>query len=123
MLGKGAYIEVPEGSKIVQVFAPIDGKAGTVFETGHAYGFVSKKGVEVLVHIGVDTVNLGGEGFTQKIKQGDNVKEGDLICEYDFSKIKSKAPFAHPIILITSQEDIKELNLNEVSITDTVFKV
>ncbi|GMO50424.1 MAG: beta-glucoside-specific PTS transporter subunit IIABC [Termitinemataceae bacterium] len=78
-VGKGVCF-MPLGGKI---FAPFDGTVDMVFDTKHAIGFISKDGVELLIHCGIDTVKLGGRGFTTHVKEGDAVKAGDLVLEYD----------------------------------------
>ena len=85
ILGKGAAI-IPEKGV---VYAPFDGKVDAVFETGHALGLVSEDGVELLVHVGIDTVNLKGKHFTPKKKSGDTMKKGDILLEFDIDKIKA----------------------------------
>ncbi|MEY8309016.1 PTS glucose transporter subunit IIA [Erysipelotrichaceae bacterium 51-3] len=79
MMGEGFAI-VPENGKI---YAPVSGSAVSVFPTGHAFGLHTPSGVEVLVHVGLDTVSLNGEGFHVKVSQGDEVKAGDLLVEFD----------------------------------------
>ncbi|WP_338990407.1 PTS glucose transporter subunit IIA [Spiroplasma endosymbiont of Seladonia tumulorum] len=78
MLGKGLAIK------------PIAGKLITVFPTGHAYGIKSNNGVEMLLHIGMDTVSLNGKGFDIQVKQDNNVKQGDLLCNVDLAVLKAK---------------------------------
>ena len=84
ILGKGAAI-IPEKGVI---YAPFDGKVDVMFETGHAVGLVGDNGIELLVHIGIDTVNLEGKYFTPKKLAGDVVKKGDVLIEFDVEKIK-----------------------------------
>lgn len=84
MIGKGVAI-IPTDGKVV---APVSGTVSMVFPTNHAVGLVDENGVEVLVHIGIDTVSMKGEGFTGHVKQGDTVKAGDLMIEVDLDKVK-----------------------------------
>ena len=86
IMGDGFAVNPENGS----VVAPISGVAETVFPTGHAVGITSPDGVECIVHIGLDTVELDGEGFTPKIKQGDKVKAGQPIVEFDKELIEGK---------------------------------
>ncbi|MFQ7526201.1 MAG: glucose PTS transporter subunit IIA [Mediterraneibacter gnavus] len=86
ILGKGAAI-VPEKGVI---YAPFDGKIDMMFETGHAVGIVGDDGIELLVHIGIDTVNLEGKYFTPKKVTGDVVKKGDILIEFDIKKLKKQ---------------------------------
>ncbi len=99
MMGDGVVVS-PTSEKI---HAPISGTLTTVFPTGHAYGITGKDGTSVLVHIGLDTVNLKGEGFSPKVKQGDKIKQGDLMCEVDFKFVAKKAPSIDVIIVTTPE--------------------
>ena len=103
MLGEGIAI-LPEDGKI---YAPVSGKVETVAETLHAYGFVSEDGLEVLVHVGLDTVTLEGQGFTSHVQVGDMVKAGDLVAEVDLHFLEQKKiPSITPILLCNLTEDI-----------------
>lgn len=120
-LGVGIAI-VPEEGK---VYSPVDGTVGTFFPTGHAMGLVSNDGVEVLIHVGMDTVNLNGDGFTPKVKQGDTVKKGDLLLEFDIDKIKAAdLPVITPVVVTNSDDfadviptDTKNTSVGDVLIT------
>lgn len=85
MLGQGAAI-IPEEGKI---YAPADGEIGMVFDTLHAVTMVTDNGAEVLIHVGLDTVQLKGEGYEAHVKAGDKVKKGDLLLTVDLEKVKS----------------------------------
>lgn len=85
MLGKGAAV-IPEEGKI---YAPADGEIGMVFDTLHAVSMTTDFGAEVLIHIGLDTVKMKGDGFTGHVKAGDHVKKGDLLLEVDLEKVKA----------------------------------
>lgn len=87
MMGPGIGI-IPKDGK---VYAPFDAVAEVVFPTGHAIGFRSETGIEALIHIGIDTVELEGKGFTTYVKQGQAVKKGDLLAEFDVDFIKQKS--------------------------------
>ena len=78
-MGRGAAIRNPEG----KVYAPFDGEITVFFETKHAIGLKSKDGVELLIHVGMDTVNLKGEHFTAKAAQGDKITKGQLLLEFN----------------------------------------
>lgn len=86
MMGDGAAI-LPEDGKI---YAPIDGALTTIAPTQHAFGYTGENGQEVLVHVGLETVGLNGEGFTVHKKAGDKVKAGDLVAEVDLEFLKNK---------------------------------
>ena len=77
--------EVNEG----KIYAPADGEIGMVFDTLHAVSLVSEEGTEILIHVGLDTVKMNGEGFTGHVKAGDKVKKGDLLLEVDLDKVKA----------------------------------
>lgn len=86
MVGKGVAV-IPEGNEI---YSPVEGKITTVFITGHAIGITTKEGIDLLMHIGMDTVNLKGEGFAIKVKDGKHIKKGDLLLVVDFDKLRKK---------------------------------
>ena len=88
MLGDGLGIKPAKGNFV----APMEGKLITVFPTGHAYGIKHKSGVEILLHVGMDTVSLNGEGFDIKVKQDQTVSQGGILCNVDLDKIKDKVP-------------------------------
>ncbi|MDR3128381.1 MAG: PTS glucose transporter subunit IIA [Bifidobacteriaceae bacterium] len=99
ILGKGVGI-IPKSHKIL---APADGEISTIFDTLHAFSMTTNKGVEVLVHIGLDTVKLNGQGFKSSIKAGDKVKKGDLIIEADFALIQQKGyKIVTPVVILNS---------------------
>ncbi|WP_138995374.1 PTS glucose transporter subunit IIA, partial [Larkinella sp. C7] len=83
-MGKGIAVK-PSGNTVV---SPVDGLVQIAFETGHAYGLKSKDGVEVLIHIGIDTVSLDGKGFKQKVAANQEVKKGDVLGTFDSAVIK-----------------------------------
>ncbi len=86
VLGDGCAI-IPDNGKI---YSPVDGKISSVAETFHAYGITSDDGIEIMIHFGLETVALKGEGFIPHVKAGDRVKKGDLIAEADIDFLKSK---------------------------------
>ena len=108
MLGKGVAIEPSVGRAV----SPINGVVSTVFETKHAIGLTSDDGVEILIHIGIDTVKLNGEHFNTHVKAGDKVKVGDILVEFDIEKIKEAGyPTVTPVIITNtdSYENIETL--------------
>lgn len=82
-MGKGIAVEPEKG----EVYAPCDGEIVTFFPTGHAIGIKGDNGAEILIHVGIDTVELNGEGFTPQAKQGDHVKKGQLLLKFDIGLI------------------------------------
>ena len=105
MLGKGFGVEPSEG----KAYAPVDGEVTTVFDTKHALGLMSKNGVELLIHIGMDTVKLNGRGFDVKVKAGDQVKAGDLLAEFDMDLIKSEGYPVTTAVVITNTDDCEAI--------------
>ena len=89
-----------------QIYAPFDGKVKMVFPTNHAIGLESNHGVEVLIHVGVDTVNMNGEGFKAFVQQGDEVKQGDLLLTFDFKKIKEAGNSDCVIVAVTNSSEL-----------------
>jgi len=106
VMGKGIAIEPSEG----KVVSPVNGVVTTLFKTKHAIGITSDKGVEILIHVGMDTVKLDGEHFTAHINQGDTVKAGDLLVEFDIAKIKAAGCEVTTPIIITNSGDYAEIN-------------
>ena len=105
MLGKGFGVEPSEG----KAYAPVDGEVTTVFDTKHALGLMSENGVELLIHIGMDTVKLNGRGFDVKVKAGDQVKAGDLLAEFDMDLIKSEGYPVTTAVVITNTDDCEAI--------------
>lgn len=109
MMGDGFAIDPVSGD----LFAPISAEVALVFEaTGHAIGLKTEDGLEILLHFGVDTVNLQGEGFDVKVKQGDKVKAGDLLLSVDLEAVKAKAPSVITPVIFTNLAG-KELVIDE----------
>lgn len=106
IVGDGIAIR-PNGNKIV---APIDGVIGKIFETNHAFSMVSKEGVELFVHFGIDTVELKGEGFTRVAQEGQNVKRGDTVIEFDLTLLEQKAKSILTPIVISNMDEVRNIN-------------
>ena len=121
LLGKGVAIEPKEG----KVVAPVDGTLTTLFPTHHALGITSDKGAEILIHVGMDTVQLEGKCFTPKVKQGERVKAGQVLLEFDIKGIKEAGyPVTTPVIVSNSDNyldiigtDKKDINTEEDLLT------
>lgn len=112
-IGKGVGIIPQKGV----LYAPADGEISTVFVTGHAVGMVTDKEAEILMHIGINTVEMNGEGFIKKVKDGQKVKAGDILIEFDIEKIKRVGYDTTTMMVISNSEeysDIGVLNLGEV---------
>ena len=100
VMGQGVLIEPSQG----ELLAPVDGIVSVLFPTKHAVGIVSDQGVEMLMHIGMDTVNLDGKGFTAHVSQGDRVKVGDKLISFDIDVIKDAGYVTETPVIITNQD-------------------
>lgn len=109
VLGDGCAV-IPSDGKI---YSPVNGEISSVAKTRHAYGFLSDDGLEVLVHFGLETVALDGEGFTPHLKEGDKVRVGDLVAEVDVDLLKSKnINMITPVIVCDGADDL-EMHIQE----------
>ncbi len=100
-LGKGVAIVPTDG----KVYAPFAGTVVTAFRTGHAFGIKSPTGVEVLIHVGIDTVQLDGKGFTTAVTQGQEVAAGDLLCSVDLEAVKAAGYDTTTMVVITNSAE------------------
>ncbi|MGM9976923.1 MAG: glucose PTS transporter subunit IIA [Bulleidia sp.] len=107
MMGDGVMFEPEEG----KIYAPCDGTVEFVFPTKHAIGMKSVDGVELLLHIGIDTVKMNGEGFDVRVSDGQSVKAGDLLMEVDLAKVKEQAKSTASVMVFTN---LSESNTIEV---------
>ncbi|QZN88736.1 beta-glucoside-specific PTS transporter subunit IIABC [Vagococcus lutrae] len=105
IMGKGVVIEPTSG----EVVAPFDGTVMTLFPTNHAIGLISETGAEVLIHIGIDTVQLEGKGFEAFVKQGDIVKKGQKLVQFDIDTITSEGYNTQVPIIITNTPDFADI--------------
>ena len=105
ILGKGCAIVPAEG----EVYAPVDGVLTTLFPTKHALGITSDDGVEVLIHIGLNTVQLNGEGFTAHVQQGERVSRGQHLLSFDLAELKDKGYCLQTPVIITNTDDYLEI--------------
>ena len=122
MLGDGFAITPAENV----VKAPCDGEIIQIFSTGHAVGIKTKMGLEVLVHIGIDTVELDGEGFEKLVKNGDKVEIGTPLIKIDLDFIKENAPSISTPVIVTNMEKVKNMeiiNKGRVKAETKVLKV
>lgn len=121
LLGKGVAIEPKEG----KVVAPVDGTLTTLFPTHHALGITSDKGAEILIHVGMDTVQLEGKCFTPKVKQGERVKAGQVLLEFDIKGIKEAGYHVTTPVIVSNSDnyldiigtDKKDINREEDLLT------
>ncbi|MCY7794955.1 glucose-specific PTS transporter subunit IIBC [Bacillus spizizenii] len=109
MMGEGFAIDPSEG----KVVAPADGEIVSIFPTKHAIGFMSAGGTEILIHVGIDTVKLSGEGFEAHVTSGQAVKQGELLLTFDLDYIKQHAASAVTPVIFTnvSEEDMKHIQM------------
>ncbi len=105
ILGDGVAI-IPVEDDVV---SPVDGEVIQVAETKHAYCIRSDDGADILIHIGIDTVNLKGEGFESFVSVGQKIKAGDLICKANMKLIKEKGYLTHTVVLIVNMSQIKDM--------------
>lgn len=122
ILGKGVAIEPLEG----KVFAPVKGTVTTLFPTLHAIGITTENGVEILIHVGLDTVRLNGEHFKAFVNQGDLIEKGQLLVEFDKKAIEEKGYILTTPVIVTNTDDVlevieknieKDVDINEQIIT------
>ena len=92
------------------VYAPADAEVTIVFPTGHAYGLRTANGAEILIHVGIDTVSMNGEGFNQKVNQGDKVKSGDVLGTFDSAKIAAVGLDNTTMVIVTNTADFASVN-------------
>jgi PTS system sucrose-specific IIC component len=104
ILGDGIGVEPTDGT----VVAPFDGTVTSVFDTKHAVT-LEKDGMEVLIHIGVNTVNMNGDGFTAYVKEGDEVKAGQRLLGFDSAKIKAAGYSDCVVMLLTNSDDLDDV--------------
>lgn len=124
-LGAGIAVEPTEG----KLYAPADGKITVAFPTGHAYGLRTEDGLDLLMHIGMDTVELDGQCFTPKVAKGDTVKRGDVIAEFDIPAIKDAGYLlVTPMVITNSKKaaaSVEDAQVSGASVTnaDSLLKV
>lgn len=118
-LGKGVAIEPTEG----KLFSPVTGMVSALFPTNHAIGITTEEGTEILIHVGLDTVQLNGQYFTAHTEQGARVEKGQLLIEFDIEKIKASGFAVTTPVVITNQGDFqlettpqKQLNVGDLLI-------
>ena len=114
-MGRGIAVKDPEG----KVYSPFDGEITVFFPTKHAIGLKSNDGIELLIHVGMDTVKLNGEGFTAKAEAGDKVKRGQLLLEFDSNVIKKAGFETTTPVVVTNHADFGDITfeLKNQSIT------
>ena len=122
MMGQGVAIDSEDG----RVVAPCDGVVSTIFPTNHAVGITNDQGVEILIHVGIDTVKMKGEGFTEHVQNGQRVKMGQLLIEFDLNLVKEKAKSHLTPVVITNSADLQNVvasSEHKITPKDILFKV
>lgn len=122
LIGDGIAIEPTDNI----LYSPVNGEIIQIFPTLHAIGIITKEGVEVLIHLGIDTVELKGEGFTSFIEKGQQVNIGDKLLQIDWDYVKDKASSTMTPIIITNMErinKIKILKLGEIQAGDDLLSI
>lgn len=109
MAGDGFAVNPTEG----KVHAPFDGEVVVLPDTHHAIGLKTEEGLELLIHVGINTVSLKGEGFVSHVKIGEQVEEGDLLLEFNLGEIKEKVDSMDTPIIIANGEDFEIIEMNE----------
>lgn len=109
MVGDGLAIKPSEGI----VVAPCSGKVIQVFPTNHAMGILTPEGVEILIHIGLDTVNLKGNGFKSFVQAGDDVNKGDKLLEVDLEYVIENAKSIISPVIVTNMEKVLSLSIEK----------
>lgn len=118
MMGDGFAVEMTKGN----VVAPFSGEVTMVFPTKHAIGLVNKEGVEVLLHIGMDTVELNGEGFELKVQQGDIVTQGDLLVVVDIDYVKEQGKSVVSPVIFTNGAPIKMVETKTIKANEEILQ-
>ena len=122
MVGKGITIEPNEG----KVFSPVDGVVTTLFPSKHAIGITSEGGAEILIFIGVNTIELNGKHFTSQVKQDDIVRQGDLLLEFDIKEIKEAGySLTTPVVITNTNQyqDVKVLTNGNIQVKEDLLTV
>lgn len=120
ILGKGIAIKPSEG----KIYAPADGVVSTVFPTGHAVGVTTPDGVEILIHVGLDTVKLKGQFFRTKVEENQKVSKGDLLLEADIKEIAGAGYDTVTPVIICNSAEFAEVNCKarrEVNVGEEVI--
>lgn len=121
-MGQGLAIKPSEGV----VYAPADAEVTIAFATGHAYGLKTSNGAEILIHVGIDTVSMNGEGFNHTVAQGDKVKAGDVLGTFDSAKIATAGLEDTTMVIVTNTADyasVTPVGQGTVSKGDAVIEV
>ncbi|WP_031544761.1 PTS sugar transporter subunit IIA [Salinicoccus luteus] len=119
MMGEGFGVEPTDG----EVVAPVSGTIMQVFPTNHAVGIKTQNGLEVLIHIGLETVAMEGKGFEGHVSEGDKVEKGDKLVTFDMDLVKSEANSTISPVIITNSDILDSFELKEVTDVDRASTV
>lgn len=122
ILGDGFVVEPVDG----KVISPVEGTVMQIFRTGHAVGLQTAQGLEILIHIGIDTVKMNGKGFKALVQNGQTVKKGDLLIEFDLNEVRGNAKSTLSPVVITNMDQVSSLvlkNQGSVNAGDEVLEV
>lgn len=108
-MGSGLAVVPVDGT----IVSPVDGRVVVAMKTGHAFGLKTDEGIEVLVHIGVDTVQMGGDGFSPRVVKGDVVKRGDVLCVVDLAKVEAAGYDPTTVVLVTNTPQFTEVSASD----------
>lgn len=117
LIGKGLAIQPSKGI----ISAPFDGTVVAVMDSGHAIGIMSEHGCEILIHIGIDTVQLEGKYFEYHVKQGQKIKKGDRLISFDKESIEKEGYLLETPVLVTNAEEVLEMSSGEVKQEDLLY--
>lgn len=117
-LGEGFIVNATDG----KLHAPFDGRVVTIFDTKHAIGLISKHKQEMLIHIGLDTVELAGFPFNVKVSEGDKIKAGQLLLEIDFEYIRRQNKKTESLFIFTNQ-NYQKLSFKKNEIVDAQLEI
>ena len=122
MMGDGVIIEPTDGV----VYAPEDGTVTMIFDTKHAVGFETDSGIELLIHVGIDTVNLGGKGFNPIVKVGQHLKKGEVLMNFDLEQIRSTAKaMSTPVVCtgLAEGQKITVLKYGDIKVGEPIIRI
>ena len=122
MMGDGAAVVPADGT----IYAPADGEITVAYETKHAYGIKTDQGAEVLIHVGIDTVNLKGQHFTSNVTQGQKIKKGDVLGTADLEAIKQAGYDTTVMVIVTNTMNyasVERIDVDEVKHGDNLIAI
>lgn len=120
LMGNGLAIEPTVG----EIYVPADGTLTVTNDSKHAYGLLTNKGAEILLHIGIDTVQMNGDGFETNVKQGQVVKKGDLLGTFDIQKIKDHGYETAVMVIVTnttSFAQVQAIDNQNIAVGQTIM--